>query len=146
MVYADPDSMIAWAQDRTPGRTPYRADARAIGLIDDELRAVVVFDNFTPWDCHVHISTEGRHAMTEEFVRHCCAFPFITCGFDRVSATISTRHRAALSIARWVGFRREGLARGAGHDRLGMVLLGMTRQECRWLPRTLLPQKNAPAR
>lgn len=135
--YDDEREMIAWAQSVTSTR--FRDDAHAIGVTDDGLLlAVTVFDTFTPWDCQVHIvATEGGDWIDPTYMRHCCAYPFITCKLDRVSAQIRASNRPALTMARWMGFRREGLQRCAGPDRAGLVTLGMLRSECRWLPHPL---------
>lgn len=145
VVYDDPDAMIAWAQERTPTGAPYREDARAIGLASDSdhsFVAVVVFDTFTPWDCQVHV-VASRRWIDPIFMRHACAFAFLTCGYERVGAIISQDNRPALSLARWMGFRREGYQRMAGIHNEGMVALGLLRAQCRWLPKTMAPPRQA---
>ena len=135
VCYDHPDQLIAWAAT-TSGRK-YRSDAQAIGLTDgDIIRAAVVFDTFSPWDVQVHVvaNDSGPSWITTEFMRHCAAYPFITCKYDRVTATISRNNRPALALARYMGFKREGIARRSGPDRSDFVLLGLLRDECRFLP------------
>lgn len=135
--YADEREMIAWAQTVT--KALFRDDAHAIGLVDDEvLLAVTVFDTFTRWDCQAHfVGTDSNRWLDPTYIRHCFAYPFITCGFGRVTALIAADNRPALTMARWVGFSREGLQRRAGDSQAGIVALGMLREECRWLPHPL---------
>lgn len=136
VAYEDPEQLLAWAT-QTTGMT-YRSDAQVIGLRDDEAtRAAVIFDTFSPWDVQVHVvatDTAGPTWITDEFIRHCAAYPFITCKYDRVTATISIRNRPALVLAGYMGFKREGIARRSGPDRCDFVLLGLLREECRFLP------------
>lgn len=139
IVYDNAAAMIAWAEAITPTGFPYRPDARPIGLErGGRLEAVLVFDTFSPWDCQVHICAEGRHWVSRQLWQAGAAFAFLQCGYRRVSAQISVTNLRALSLARAVGFRREGLLQHAGVEGEGMVAMAMLRQSCRWLPRTFL--------
>lgn len=147
VVYDDPDAMIAWAQQRTPGGL-FRRDARAIGLaLDGELIAVTVFDTFGPRDCYMSVAANYEMPwLTREYMRHVAAFPFITCQFPRISTVVSEHNTRALRFNEHMGLKLEGRKRKAGLHGEDWLLFGMLREECRWLPRTLMPQKKAPAR
>ena len=138
ILYQDPERMIAWAQERTPGGT-FRDDARAIGSErDGELEAVVVFDTFGPRDCHMSVAADySRPWLTREFMRHVAAFPFITCGFPRISTIVSERNERAIRFNEHMGLKLEGRKRKAGVDGEDWLLYGLLREECRWLPKTL---------
>ena len=58
LVYDDSGQMIEWAS-KIIGFQP-RSDAVAVGWREhDELRAVVLYDNFSACDCNMHIASDG---------------------------------------------------------------------------------------
>lgn len=132
--------LIAWAEARTPTGAPFRSDARAVGLLDDdEIVAALIFDTFSPWDCHIHICAEGRRWISPDLWRAGAAFAFLQCRYRRVTALISTQNRRARALVRAGGFRPEGLLTGAGMNGEGMVVFGLLARDCRWLPKTIGP-------
>lgn len=148
VVYSDPDAMIAWAQERTPGGG-FRDDARAIGLESGGVFiAVTVFDTFAPRDCVMSVAADTERAwLNQEYMRHVAAFPFIRCGFPRISTIVSELNTKAIRFNEHMGLKLEGRKRKAGLDGEDWLLYGLLREECRWLPKTLqMPQKKAPAR
>lgn len=138
--------MIAWAQERTPGGL-FREDARAIGqTISGELVAVTVFDTFGPKDCFMSVAADyTRPWLTRDYMRHVAAFPFITCGFPRISTLVSEHNERALRFNRHMGLVLEGRKRKAGLDGEDILTFGLLREECRWLPRTFTPPRQKPA-
>ena len=143
VVYADPESMIAWARARMPLGGAFRSDARAIGLArDGDLIAVAVFDTFGPRDCVFSVAAEpGRRWLTREFCRHVAAFPFITAGLARLTCLISVDNPASIRFAEHMGLTLEGRLREAGHHGEDWLVYGLLRRECRWLPKSLAPPR-----
>ena len=135
-VYGEDDRLIDWAEAIVPnGR--FRNDARAIGLErNDVLRAVVVFDTFSQGDCLVHVASDGSGRWFDRgFAVHAMAYPFIQLGNRRISAVISTLNERSLRFTRhFGGWKEEGRLREAGEDGEDMIVFGMLRRECPFLP------------
>lgn len=137
LIYGDDERLIAWAEARIP-QSRFRPDAKAIGVTQagGEVQAVFVYDTFSGTGCFMHVAAEGRHWLPDDHrtvMTPIFAFPFLQCGFARISCVISARNRPSLAFATWCGCRREGLLREAAPDGSDYVLLGMLRRECRWI-------------
>lgn len=134
VVYEPVEEMIAWAESTSENK--YRDDAKAIGLRDETgYRGVVIFDSFTTTGCWVHVVSDGsRRWMTREFILRAFAYPFIQCKFPRINAFVSVRNQPSLDFCDGFGWTREGILRQAGGNGEDLVIFGMLRSECRWLP------------
>lgn len=137
VVYEPAEDMIAWAQERIDG-CRFRDDAKAIGVMEDgTLRGVVVFDAFSSTGCWISVASDGtRNWLTREFILRVFAFPFIQCRHPRLNAFVSEHNPASLQFCDGFGFKREGLLREAGDHGEDLVVFGLLRRECRWLPET----------
>ena len=137
LLYGRDAELVAMAEPISASR--FRDDAKTIGVeIEGDIRAIFVFDTFSTTGCYVHISArrmrdwlpaDPRDVLTPVF-----AFPFLQCGYARITTTISARNRPSLAFTKWIGGTREGLLRRACPDGSDLVVFGMLRQECRWLP------------
>lgn len=133
-VYGEDDRLISWTESRIAGGK-FREDARAIGHEKDgELVAVVVYDTFSTTGCFVHLASGARKWMSREFAVVAMTYPFIQCGMARISSMVSARNILSLRFTRQFGWIQEGVMRCAGNDGEDIILFGMLRSECRWLP------------
>lgn len=137
-IYDRHDELVAWAEERIPGQH-FRDDAVAIGHERDGcIVGVVVYDTFTPGSCCIGLASDGsKRWMTREFAMRAMAYPFVQCGFRRITAFVSERNEASLRFTRGTGWTQEGVLREAGPDREDMICFGMLRRECKWLPMNL---------
>lgn len=134
-ITADNQStLLEWAQRCIGVR--FRPDAKAIGRISDgQVRAVVVYDNFSDCDCSMHIASDGTGRwLTRPLLSAAFHYPFIQLGLRRVTGLVPAKNKAALHFDRRLGFKFEGLARCALPDD-DIVMLGMTRAECLFIPK-----------
>lgn len=138
IVYDDQPRMLAFAIERGAS-TEWRDDAVAIGReVRGQLVGVAVFEHFTEGDCHVHIASDGsRRWLTREFLAHIFAYPFIQLGQRRVTGLVRSTNYRALEFDLHIGFKVEGRMREAFPDG-DMMILGMLKSECRYLPRSAL--------
>lgn len=145
VAYSEADAMLAWAKDRIPG-CGFDGDAKAIGLRDDGmLRGVVVFDHFTTTGCWVSVASDGsRRWMTRAFIIHVFAYVFRQLGYPRINAFVSSLNPASLAFCDGFGWTREGVLREAGHQGEDLIVFGMLRRECRWLPERFAGKVGAP--
>lgn len=142
-VYDRQAELVTWAEARIPFCS-FRDDARAIGLeMDGSIAAVVVYDTFSTTNCFVHIASARRKWFSPQFATVAMAFPFLQCGHRRVSCIVSERNRLSLRLTRLFGWTQEGVLRSAGPEGEDVLLFGMLREECRWLPQLLGTGKSA---
>lgn len=135
LLLNSPERLIGWAQE-VIGCT-FFPDARAIGWGDDEvIRAVAVYDRWSDTDCCVHLASDqtGRW-MTRQFLAAGFHYPFVTAGRNRITGLVPASNEAALRLNCHFGYRREGVLREACPDGSDIIILGMLRRECRFLPR-----------
>ncbi len=132
IVYDD-DSMIPWAIERI-GFKP-RDDVRAIGWRENEvLRAVTLYDGFSECDCNIHIASDGKpHWLNRGFLVAAFMHPFVQWKLRRVTGLVPAKNTRALRFDLHLGFVREGYLRHALPDD-DLVLLGMLRENCRFIP------------
>lgn len=134
VVYENPGQMVQWAE--TISMNHYRDDAKAIGIEDETgYRGVVIFDSHTTTGCWVHVVSDGsRRWITRELIVHSFAYPFIQCGYPRINAFVSVNNPQAVKFNEDFGWTREGVLREAGEAGEDLIVFGMLRRECRWLP------------
>lgn len=149
VVYGDDQRYIEWAAERIGAA--FRADAKAIGLCrtDDtgepggerdsqgrRIIASVVFDGFSDTDCNIHVASDGsRLWLNREYLTRCFSFPFIQCGFRRVTGLVPADNTDALRFDLHLGFRLEGRCREAMPDGSDVLVLGLLRRDCRYIPK-----------
>jgi RimJ/RimL family protein N-acetyltransferase len=124
---------IDWAQ-RALGGIRLARDAKTIAAVKgDEILAVVCYDTFTEFDCHMHIASNGsRRWISRALLREAFAYPFIQCGLRRVTGLVAASNQDAMRFDLHLGFRIEGLCREGAPDG-DLFILGMLRRECRFI-------------
>ena len=137
--------MLTWATDR--GGIKFRGDAVAIGLRSDQgLHGVIVFDSFTTTGCWVSVVSDGgRKWITRELIIKVFAYPFIQLGYPRLNSFVSVNNADAIRFNEHFGFQREGILREAGEHGEDLIVYGMLRRECRWLPERFAGKTGKPA-
>lgn len=134
LIYGEEDRLLPWAQERI-GVT-FRRDAYTLGLEKaGELVAVVVFDNFSEWDCNMHIASDGTAAwMNKSLLVSAFAYPFLQLNMRRVTGMVPAKNEIALKFDEHLGFVREGYhSHGCADDDL--ISLGMLKENCRFIPK-----------
>lgn len=137
LIYGDDARVVAWAEPIADSR--FRPDAKAIGIAaDGALVGAFIYDTFSSTGCFMHVASNGRPmwlgrdpaaVLTPVF-----AFPFVQCGFRRVSAVIGEDNTRSQRFVRRLGASLEGRMREAGKDGSDLLLFGMLRRECPWVP------------
>ncbi|KQV27846.1 hypothetical protein ASC97_05625 [Rhizobium sp. Root1203] len=135
VVYAPGEEMVSWAESRI-SNCRFRDDAYAIGMRDEAgYLGVVVFDAFTTTGCWISVASNGsKNWLTREFILRVFAYPFVQLLYPRLNAFVSVNNQASIDFCEGFGFSREGLMREAGSDGEDLIVFGMLRRECRWLP------------
>lgn len=135
IIYGENNRLLTWAAERI-GIGSFRSDAQAIGVErDGDLAGVAVFDTFSSGDCSMHVASDGSgHWLTREFLRRAFLYPFVQCGYRRVSSPIAESNHAALRFNRHLGFTQEGYHPYAAHDGGALITQALLRENCRFIP------------
>lgn len=114
----------------------FRDDAVAIGIeFGDQLVGAAVFDTFSPGDCMVHLASDGsKNWLTKDFIFQVFAYVFVQCKFPRCTATVFENNEPSIRIVQKFGFKEEGRLRESGRNGEDLVVFGMLRRECKYLP------------
>ncbi|PZU85222.1 MAG: hypothetical protein DI528_12870 [Shinella sp.] len=146
IVYGDAQDLIAWAVERIGGYE-FRPDAKAIGVQSDEhLVGVVVFDNHSPGSCCISVASDGSSRwLNRVFLIHVFAYPFIQLQYRRLTALISESNAPSIRFCESCGFQREGILREGAPGGEDMLVYGLLRRDCRFLPERFAGKVGRPA-
>jgi len=90
----------------------------------------VVYDHFNGRSICMHVAIEKP--VTRGYTRACFAYPFLQLGVEKVIGMVDSTNEDALRFDTKLGFTEEARIKDAG--KYGdLVLLTMTRQQCRWI-------------
>lgn len=124
---------LQWANRRLG--TNFTNDA-AVSLTsldqDGSILGVVIFSRFTPWGCELSTVFDDKRGVTPRLLKAAFIYAFIQCGLSRISVFVAADNEKSLNHAQRLGFRKEGVARAWYGDR-DAHLLGLLRQDCKWL-------------
>lgn len=110
-------------------------ECRWIGSVteDMEIMGVVVYSRWTAHNCEMSVASVTPKFMTRAFLRKVFGYPFTELGLCRVTAVVEVANTKALDMNHGLGFKDEGILRnwyGEGKDG---VVMGMLKDECKWL-------------
>ena len=114
-------------------KTTLSDSAQYLGRLRDDgsIWGVVGFDNFSEYDCEMFMAGEPGW-ISRTFMKASFAYPFKQLGLSRVTGRVDAHDTKTIDIDKRLGFRVEGRLRNALGDR-DIVIVGMLRQECRWI-------------
>jgi RimJ/RimL family protein N-acetyltransferase len=92
-----------------------------------------VYNMFTQRDVHMHCAGIGKRWLSRRFIGECFRYPFIQLGVRRITGLVVASNISALTLDLHLGFKREGIIRKAAENDEDLIVLGMLREECRWL-------------
>jgi RimJ/RimL family protein N-acetyltransferase len=123
-----------WAKERIEGVQSWGTLYEAIGWEQDgQLTAVVVYDHWSGPDVNMHIAAlPGCRWMRRLYLRTVFQYPFLKLGTRRVTANVASLNNPCVRFCLHIGFKLEGIKRDGWHGD-DMLVLGMTRAECRYL-------------
>jgi hypothetical protein len=133
IILDEPDRLIAWASEQLG--VGFFNDARAIGWGTlDDIRAVAVYERWTGSDCCVHLVSDQRPGwLARRFIAAGFSYPFIVGRLRRLTGLVPASNFRALRLNEHFGFRREGALRAGADDGGDMIVMGMLREECRFI-------------
>lgn len=132
MIVFDVDRIGPWVSERTGG-TYYPGSGQAIGLErDGVLYGGVLYDQSYERSVCMHCAGDSAYWLNKTFLRMSFDYPFNQLKVGKVIALVDSANTAAIRFDQKLGFIEEGRLKDAGRQG-DLVLLTMTRSQCRWI-------------
>lgn len=121
----------AWKTAQNPHNEP--SLIRATGIVrGGQLIASVIYSAYRHSNIEIGIHSVDKAWCNRRVLRAIFEFPFVELELNRVTATTDPANPAVCNFLERIGFVEEGRLRQAlPHGDL--LILGMTRPECRWI-------------
>jgi hypothetical protein len=129
------DGMVAiWAAQRMGLGRPWKECTTLSLWHDAVIQAAVIYESYSPRNLNMHVAAiEGKAWLNRAFLRAAFQYPFGQLKVERVTGLVPDSNEAAKKFDEHLGFKREGLMRGAADDGSDLIIYGMLRSECRHL-------------
>jgi RimJ/RimL family protein N-acetyltransferase len=102
---------------------------------DGQLIAGVIFNHFRMPSISMHVAGEGKYWMSRELLKHVFTYAFDMCRCTRINTLVRADAESVIRFDDKIGFIREGVVRKGAMDGTDMILLGMLREECKYIDR-----------
>lgn len=107
---------------------------RGIGLErDGELVCGIIYEGYNYRSIWAHIAAEeGGTWLNRKYLKFCCDYPYKHCGVQFILGYMDADNEQALRFAQHLGFREECRIRQAATDGGDILILKMSRYDCRY--------------
>jgi len=140
LVFGLDGDIAAWVAGKVPDVRHFGPSA-AIGIADGKrLVAGVVYSNWRGRDIEMSIASEDPRWCSRHNLRVLFAYPFRQLRCARVTAITKRKSKTVRRFLERMGFRQEGVIRGAYVDDDACVY-GMLKKECRWINSAIHKEK-----
>lgn len=129
------EEVAAFVISKNPGMELGDSPYTAIGNLDEMGNIIggVVFNNYIRRDVHLHVAGTGRRWITRRFIGEVFRYVFVQLGCRRCTGLVADSNEKALTLDIGLGFVYEGTLRKYLDNDEDCHVLGMLREECRWL-------------
>ena len=100
---------------------------------NEKLIAGAVYHRWRPFDCELTFAADDPAWCQKGVLRALFHYPFVQCKVDRMTLIIGENNPRALKLNLGLGFKIEGQARRAYDGKNDAFILGMLKEECKWL-------------
>ena len=124
--------LVRWVNDQLQVNFNPEEVTTIASVEGDQLLCVVVYSRHTTYGCEMTIASTSPKWCTRKFLKEAFAYPFVQCGYQRVTFVTTPDNPKTVSLNERLGAVYEGRLRRWFGDRDGLVY-GMLKEECRWL-------------
>ena len=125
---------VEWADKKIFSDDHFPEDSVFMALLDgEEIRGVTVFTDYRGDSIGMHVAGAFKGWMTPRYVRAVFHYVFNQLGCKRATGLVRPDNLKALITDLKLGFKFEGCLRRADCDGSDLYVLGMTKEECRWI-------------
>lgn len=135
LVFGVDDAVGQWVMQAVGGRwLPSMGTAIGLASSEGELRAGVVYEDYTGQDGHVisHIHCLPGTQLSRQFLWCIHDYPFSQLRVARITAPIRSDNLRARQFVQKLGFCHEATLRAA-HQQADLLFYVSWREQCRWL-------------
>lgn len=122
---------------------PYTAIGQLDGL--GNIVGGAVFTTYTHRDIHIHCAGISRRWLSRRFLGEVYRYVFLSLGCRRTTVMIRRSNQASIDFCTGLGYRYEGVLRAYMANDEDCIIMGMLREECRWLTVGVLRHGTKPA-
>lgn len=103
---------------------------------DGDIIAGVIFEGYFAGSINIHVAAiPGRRWMTRQFLQETFYYPFVQLDCHRLTGVVADSNEEAKRFDEHLGFVREGRIRKGAPDGTDLIIYGMLKEECRFLPK-----------
>lgn len=95
----------------------------------------VAYDSFNGRTCCMHAAVQKPEYMSRAIIQEVFEYPFLVCGVNHVLAPIKADNVPAVDFVKRLGFKEIHRFKDGAHPHGDLLLLTMSRQDCRWIQR-----------
>jgi len=134
VVYGADAEVQQWVAKRIPDYT-LSPGARSLAVIKgNRVVAAVVYERCNGFNVEASIAAiPGSRWADRRTLFDLFAYPFLQLGVEAVTVLVSLANLESLALATKLGFAKVALVPFAATDGAPLVILQMTRDQCRWL-------------
>lgn len=134
VIYGADAEIAAWVGRQIPGYV-HSPGAQALGVIKaGKVVAGVVYERCNGAHLEASIAAlSGRRWADRSTLFHLFAYPFLQLGVQAVTVLVAQTNLASLNLATKLGFSPIAIVPFAAQDQSPLIILQMTRNQCRWL-------------
>ena len=101
---------------------------------DDKLIGGILINDITPQrNCWLTIYTESPRWATRNILKYVFTVVYVTIGAKRCSVFVSKSNNKSHDFCQRLGFKDEGLLREYRENGDDCYVMGMLKQECKWI-------------
>jgi RimJ/RimL family protein N-acetyltransferase len=117
-------------------------DMVCIGWVSDgKLQIVVGYNGFIGKVAQIHLAfAPGWHFPPRAMLRECFRYAFETAKLEMLIGVLNSKNERAMRFDQHLGFRELHRLPGMHDDDGDIVMLGMTKSECRYIDQAAKPQ------
>lgn len=134
VIYGADDEIARWVGRQIPGFM-HMPGARALGVVkDNRVVAGVVYERCN--GAHVEASIAARAGSSwadRRTLFHLFAYPFLQLKVDAITVLVAQTNLVSLNLATKLGFHPVAIIPFAAQGGCPLIVLQMTRDQCRWI-------------
>ena len=140
LLYGASEEVAAWVSFQLFGNYRSFKGSEAIGVVKDgKLICGVIYEDFvyTPegkcFACEMSIASIDKTWAKRHYLKAFFSYPFIQLDLERVLTQCSKNEGDIMNFNKRLGFKKEGVHRGAWPCGGDSISFGMLKGECKWL-------------
>lgn len=140
LVFKEDEKVKAWVAKMLP--MPFKPEefgpSTTIGIKDattGKMIAGAVYHRWRGFDCELTFAASSPRWCRKGVLAALFNYPFEQRGCTRMTLIIGSNNKRAIKLNLGLGFKLEGIARRAYDGHNDAWVLGMLREECKWIRR-----------